>query len=172
MSSTQPAEITINQHPDPEGVAWLRANPGVVDWLDRSHRTLVQTAVADGTSSDVDAAALEGPPLRVKLQRYFVTNERDGHVAVKYCYPRGSGLGRRYAREPSFQYLPRTIRELLTCHTHIDIDFVNAHFVIFSQMYAKHGIACSTVDSYLADREVHLARLLPSLQLALQIGQS
>jgi Origin of replication binding protein len=160
MASEQPPEIDLKQHACPEGIAWLEAHPEVIDWLDKAHRSKLQASQRDGKLSYVDQIDLEGPPLRNRLQRYFMIHKRDGFVNVKYHYPRQSGVGRRYAREPSFQNLPRTVREILTCKTHIDIDFDNAHFVIFSQMCKKHDIQSPLVDSYIKDREVHLARLL------------
>jgi Origin of replication binding protein len=156
---SQPAEVTLEEALDPRGIQWLRDNPAVVDRCDRRRRNKLERKRASEGLTVVEEQYLEGPSLRVQLDEYFRTHDRDGHVKVKYHYPRDSGMGRRYVHTTGLQRLMHTIREVLTWWDCCDVDMVNAHFVIYCHMCQKHGIPCPVAQSYVDDREVHVNRL-------------
>ena len=60
----------------------------------------------------------------------------------------------------SVQGLKRDVRKALTHDRYTDIDMVNAHPCIISQLFKKHNIQCPLLDQYIANREEHLEKTI------------
>jgi hypothetical protein len=148
----KPPELTIRESLHPEGVAWLREHPEVVEYFDERRKTKLAAKAAAGTLTEMDEYNLEGPGLRAGLERYFIMHDR-APVEVKYHYPRQSQRGRRYVRGLSLQNMKGAIREILTWRDCFDIDMVNAHYTIYCQLCAKHNIPCPEAVRYVAHRD-------------------
>ena len=58
---------------------------------------------------------------------------------------------------PSLQGLKRDVRKALAHDQYTDVDMVNAHPVILSQLFLKLGLACPALERYVAEREAVLA---------------
>lgn len=70
--------------------------------------------------------------------------------------------GRRYADGDSLQKLPKYFRHPAMKGFHRDIDVVNAHPVLLSQLIRREGIQCSTshLSRYLEERELMLKAVM------------
>jgi phage/plasmid-associated DNA primase len=68
------------------------------------------------------------------------------------------GVGRLWPKlnAPSVQGMKRDVRKALTCDTYTDIDMVNAHPCILSQLFKRLNLDCPRLDEYITNREVLL----------------
>tara|TARA_B110000977_G_scaffold157276_1_gene200279 strand:+ start:621 stop:2873 length:2253 start_codon:yes stop_codon:yes gene_type:complete len=71
----------------------------------------------------------------------------------------GENPGRLYPKRGamSLQNLKKDVRKALAHDTYTDIDMVNAHPTILSQLFARLNIPCPNMDTYIAEREKILA---------------
>lgn len=80
--------------------------------------------------------------------------ERQGKVAQQKelgrLYPRG-GLG--------LQSFPFDIRNPLLAKNYFDVDMVNAHYTLLSQLSDKWSLKCDAIKQYIANRDVELAKV-------------
>ena len=80
--------------------------------------------------------------------------ERQGKVAQQKelgrLYPRG-GLG--------LQSFPFDIRNPLLAKNYFDVDMVNAHYTLLSQLATKWGLKCDAIKQYIANRDLELAKV-------------
>jgi hypothetical protein len=132
-SVPEPPEVETTQTTLPAAARWLLDNTTFVDWCDRSHRAKLLLKKKHTKLQHFEEVILEGPPLRLNINRYCKDQLRDGGVQVKYFYPKKGGHARRYVRRWSMQCAPRMLRGILTADTHLDIDFANAHFNLLAQ---------------------------------------
>ena len=72
-------------------------------------------------------------------------------------------VGRLYPKRgaSSVQGLKRDVRKALTHDNYTDIDIVNCHPVLLSQLFKKHNIECPYLDEYIENREEHLEAIMP-----------
>ena len=71
------------------------------------------------------------------------------------------GYGRLYAVElGSLERIERTVRHSLCANLYWDIDMVNAHPTILSQLAAKHGVDMKNLTYYVENREKVLAHMV------------
>ena len=94
------------------------------------------------------------------LRYYLKTANEDGTISINY-HPKSYGVGRLYANPSALQNMPREIRNAIAKDFVNDIDVVNCHPVILSQMCAKNDIPCPTLDRYVADRDAWLSAINP-----------
>ena len=74
-------------------------------------------------------------------------------------------VGRLWPTTPSIQGLQRDARKALTCDTYTDIDMVNAHPCILSQLFKRHDINSPQLDEYINNREEHLQEVIQVVDL-------
>ena len=74
-------------------------------------------------------------------------------------------VGRLWPTTPSIQGLWRNARKALTCDTYTDIDMVNAHPCILSQLFKRHDINSPQLDEYINNREEHLQEVIQVVDL-------
>ena len=69
-----------------------------------------------------------------------------------------SHVGRLYPKPgaSSVQGLKRDVRKALTHDSYTDIDIVNCHPVLLSQLFKRHNLECPCLDEYITHREEHL----------------
>ena len=69
-----------------------------------------------------------------------------------------SHVGRLYPKRgaSSVQGLKRDVRKALTHDSYTDIDIVNCHPVLLSQLFKRHNLECPCLDEYIANREENL----------------
>jgi len=53
------------------------------------------------------------------------------------------------------------VRKALTHDNYTDIDIVNCHPVLLSQLFKKHNLECPYLDEYIENREEHLETIMP-----------
>ena len=53
------------------------------------------------------------------------------------------------------------MRKALTHDNYTDIDIVNCHPVLLSQLFKKHNLECPYLDEYIENREEHLETIIP-----------
>ena len=85
--------------------------------------------------------------------------EHDGYAhKVDFALNPQERRGRLYPKRgaSSVQGLKRDVRKALTHDSYTDIDMVNAHPCILSQLFRRHNLECPHLDEYLANREEHL----------------
>ena len=85
--------------------------------------------------------------------------EHDGYAhKVDFALNPQERRGRLYPKRgaSSVQGLKRDVRKALTHDSYTDIDMVNAHPCILSQLFKRHGLECPHLDEYIANREEHL----------------
>jgi len=107
----------------------------------------------------IKAKRLDAPQLtRLKsLQKRLKAQDGFFHK-VDFIRNSTDGVGRLYPKlnAPSVQGLKRDVRKALTCNTYTDIDMVNAHPCILSQLFKRHNLTCPRLDEYITNREVLL----------------
>ena len=81
----------------------------------------------------------------------------DPQVCVDDLFGRLYPKRERGGSTPSLQGLKRDVRKALAHDQYTDVDMVNAHPVILSQLFLKLGLACPAVERYVAKREAVLA---------------
>ena len=89
--------------------------------------------------------------------------EHDGYAHdVDFALNPQERRGRLYPKRgaSSVQGLKRDVRKALTHDRYTDIDMVNAHPCIISQLFKKHNIQCPLLDQYIANREEHLEKTI------------
>lgn len=85
------------------------------------------------------------------LQKYLDQSYEGNQIVY---YNQHDNKGRYYASEGmSLQNLKRCIRHTIAHDYYIDIDMVNAHPVILSNLCKKHDFECPTLDEYINDRD-------------------
>ena len=72
-------------------------------------------------------------------------------------------VGRLYPKRgaSSVQGLKRDVRKALTHDNYTDIDIVNCHPVLLSQLFKRHNLECPYLDEYIENREEHLETIIP-----------
>ena len=89
--------------------------------------------------------------------------EHDGYAhKVDFTLNPQERRGRLYPKRgaSSVQGLKRDVRKALTHDRYTDIDMVNAHPCILSQLFKKHNLECPLLDEYIANREEHLENVV------------
>ena len=89
--------------------------------------------------------------------------EHDGYAhKVDFALNPQERRGRLYPKRgaSSVQGLKRDVRKALTHDSYTDIDMVNAHPCILSQLFKRHGLECPYLDEYIASREEHLESVM------------
>ena len=81
----------------------------------------------------------------------------DPQVCVDDLFGRLYPKRERGGSTPSLQGLKRDVRKALAHDQYTDVDMVNAHPVILSQLFLKLGLACPALERYVAEREAVLA---------------
>ena len=81
----------------------------------------------------------------------------DPQVCVDDLFGRLYPKRERGGSTPSLQGLKRDVRKALAHDQYTDVDMVNAHPVILSQLFLKLGLACPTLERYVDEREAVLA---------------
>ena len=81
----------------------------------------------------------------------------DPQVCVDDLFGRLYPKRERGGSTPSLQGLKRDVRKALAHDQYTDVDMVNAHPVILSQLFLKLGLACPALGRYVAEREAVLA---------------
>ena len=81
----------------------------------------------------------------------------DPQVCVDDLFGRLYPKRERGGSTPSLQGLKRDVRKALAHDQYTDVDMVNAHPVIFSQLFLKLGLARPALERYVAEREAVLA---------------
>jgi hypothetical protein len=84
--------------------------------------------------------------------------EHDGYAhKVDFALNPHERRGRLYPKRgaSSVQGLKRDVRKALTHDSYTDIDMVNAHPCILSQLFKRHNLECPRLDEYIANREEH-----------------
>ena len=90
--------------------------------------------------------------------------EHDGYAhKVDFALNPQERRGRLYPKRgaSSVQGLKRDVRKALTHDNYTDIDIVNCHPVLLSQLFKKHNLECPRLDEYIAHREEHLETIIP-----------
>ena len=89
--------------------------------------------------------------------------EHDGYAhKVDFALNPQERRGRLYPKRgaSSVQGLKRDVRKALTHDSYTDIDMVNAHPCILSQLFMRHNLECPRLDEYIANREEHLESVM------------
>ena len=89
--------------------------------------------------------------------------EHDGYAhKVDFALNPQERRGRLYPKRgaSSVQGLKRDVRKALTHDSYTDIDMVNAHPCILSQLFKRHSLECPYLDEYIASREEHLESVM------------
>ena len=81
----------------------------------------------------------------------------DPQVCVDDLFGRLYPKRERGGSTPSLQGLKRDVRKALAHDQYTDVDMVNAHPAILSQLFLKLGLACPALERYVAEREAVLA---------------
>ena len=81
----------------------------------------------------------------------------DPQVCVDDLFGRLYPKRERGGSTPSLQGLKRDVRKALAHDQYTDVDMVNAHPVILSQLFLKLELACPALERYVAEREAVLA---------------
>ena len=81
----------------------------------------------------------------------------DPQVCVDDLFGRLYPKRERGGSTPSLQGLKRDVRKALAHDQYTDVDMVNAHPVILSQLFLKLGLACPALERYVDEREAVLA---------------
>ena len=81
----------------------------------------------------------------------------DPQVCVDDLFGRLYPKRERGGSTPSLQGLKRDVRKALAHDQYTDVDMVNAHPVILSQLFLKLGLACPALERYVHEREAVLA---------------
>jgi hypothetical protein len=81
----------------------------------------------------------------------------DPQVCVDDLFGRLYPKRERGGSTPSLQGLKRDVRKALAHDQYTDVDMVNAHPMILSQLFLKLGLACPALQRYVAEREAVLA---------------
>ena len=80
----------------------------------------------------------------------------DPQVCVDDLFGRLYPKRERGGSTPSLQGLKRDVRKALAHDQYTDVDMVNAHPVILSQLFLKLGLACPALERYVDEREAVL----------------
>ena len=83
--------------------------------------------------------------------KQYVKENRNGKKCVKYKPSQDHPSGRLYGHV-SLQNLPRRIRHTICGSLYHDIDVVNCHPVLLSQLCRKFNFSCVVLDEYIGDR--------------------
>ena len=89
--------------------------------------------------------------------------EHDGYAhKVDFALNPQERRGRLYPKRgaSSVQGLKRDVRKALTHDSYTDIDMVNAHPCILSQLFKRHNLECPHLDEYIASREEQLESVM------------
>ena len=81
----------------------------------------------------------------------------DPKVCVDDLFGRLYPKRERGGSTPSLQGLKRDVRKALAHDQYTDVDMVNAHPAILSQLFLKLGLACPALERYVHEREAVLA---------------
>ena len=81
----------------------------------------------------------------------------DPQVCVDDLFGRLYPKRERGGSTPSLQGLKRDVRKALAHDQYTDVDMVNAHPAILSQLFLKLGLACPALQRYVDEREAVLA---------------
>ena len=81
----------------------------------------------------------------------------DPQVCVDDLFGRLYPKRERGGSTPSLQGLKRDVRKALAHDQYTDVDMVNAHPAILSQLFLKLGLACPALERYVHEREAVLA---------------
>ena len=94
--------------------------------------------------------------LKKMKRRLKNTNQHKIH----FCLSKdGEQAGRLYPKRGavSLQNLKGDVRKALSHDTYTDVDMVNAHPTILSQLFEREGLTCPHLGRYVAEREACLA---------------
>ena len=91
-----------------------------------------------------------------RLRKRLKEHEGNSHEVI-FTLPT-EHVGRLYPKRgrSSVQGLKRDVRKALTHDNYTDIDIVNCHPVLLSQLFKKHSLECPYLDKYIENREEHL----------------
>ena len=86
---------------------------------------------------------------------------KDRTTSIRGTYKYSNNLkksGRLYPEKGILQSMPREFRALLQFNQ-TDVDIVNCHPVLLSQLCKKHNILCPILNDYVSNRNIHIERI-------------
>jgi hypothetical protein len=94
-----------------------------------------------------------------QLKNYLKKITKKGYVSVKY--QKKKGISRTYSNKGlSYQLFRKALRHTLCSDYYMDIDIVNAHFVMLNQICKENGIDTTELKKYINNREEYLNELI------------
>ena len=97
------------------------------------------------------------------IKKYCELQNSKGHsLEREYIYAKGKTNGRLFVDGPGIQRIWSKFRGVLCDGIYTDFDMVNAHPCILSYLCKKYKISCSTLDTYIINREEKLNALMNS----------
>jgi hypothetical protein len=106
-----------------------------------------------------------------QLKKYLKKADKLGNIEVSY-EPSKHCLGRNYAKQGlSLQSFSKPIRHTLASNYYWDIDLVNAHPVILSQLCKKQKLSCDCLNDYIENREERLEELMNKVGVSRKVAK-
>lgn len=133
------------------------AKPSFVEQVDR---TALEFCIERYDTLPMRQTVKEDPETREKLIDYYNKLDTDGKV--KITYKQSTDIlerGRWFSVGPSLQNIAREIRHTIAGKYYYDLDLVNAHPVLLSQICAKKRIVCTKLNEYIENRESLFSQL-------------
>lgn len=117
---------------------------------ERINLTNLNRILKAGKMDDETTKKLERLKNRVKK-----TGKHTIEFSPKNHLNRTRGIGRLYPKNgvQTLQDMPRNVRKALAYDQYSDLDIVNCHPVLLSQLFKKEGITCESLDDYIENRE-------------------
>jgi hypothetical protein len=91
---------------------------------------------------------------------------KDRITSIRTTYKYSVNLkksGRLYPEKGILQGMPREFRALLQVNQY-DVDIINCHPVLLSQLCKKHKIECSVLNEYVKNRKEHIKRIADDMR--------
>lgn len=86
---------------------------------------------------------------------------KDGITSIRTSYKYSANLkksGRLYSTNGVLQGIARELRAILQSNQY-DVDIINCHPVLLSQLCKKHNIPCPILNDYVENRDEHIERI-------------
>lgn len=143
LTFPQPKCVTLQELVDEVQLSQLLKRPDVVDALD-ARATFDQRCNYQTTTL---------------FNRLQALHRKTGKKTTQYAFGKRCTAGRVYAKQPSLQNIPRSVRQIICPSTLCDFDMVNADPTLIKQLCDKLGIKCTVLTVYVNMRERCLEKL-------------
>jgi hypothetical protein len=108
---------------------------------------------------------------RLKTLTTLIYNSNNNHI-VTYGFVDGKDFGRLQAKQPSLQRLFNGFRGILSHNITYDIDIVNCHVVVLTNLCKKHNFKCDELEKYIQNRDEYLNEIMIELDVTRNIAKT